>query len=207
MRILLFVSALALPPRQPAHEIPDTSAAARASAPSAIVVGILDDLAAAFDDVGRRHGYDYQAKVEGWLEPSYVASARKRRDIAEYFLAKQAYAQDLNAHMDSILNVVVERRIDESGMTPDQQEEMRAAFFRGFEKANEKHHLMIRAIERQARVALAMHDFLVRIDARVAVNRKTKALVFARETEHRRYVELSLAIDAANELLAEAGAR
>lgn len=207
MRILLLVSALALPPRQPMHETPDTAAAARASMPSAIVVGILDDLAAAFDEVGRRNGYDYQAKVEGWLEPSYVSSARKRRDIAEYFLAKQAYARDLDAHLDSILDVVVQRRIDGSGMAPEYQEEMRAAFLRGFEQAHEKHRAMLRAIERQARVALAMHDFLVRIDARVAVNPKTKTLVFAREIEHRRYVELSLAIDAANELLAEAGAR
>lgn len=208
MRILLLVSALVLPPRQPAQPAPDAAVLARVSvradSDSVIAVGILKDLAAALEETGRQYGYDYSAPLEGWLEPAYIASATSRPDIAEHFLHKQAYAAFLGSHMDSIVTAIVQRRLDAAGMPVMQQDGMREAFLRGFHKNGEKQRAMLEAMARQARVALALHDFLVKIDARVALDSKTNHLVFDRPIEQRRYNELAIAIDAANDLLAQA---
>lgn len=207
MRILLLVSALVIPPRQPAQPAADAAVIARVSvradSDSVIAVGILKDLAAAFDEAGRQYGYDYTDPLEGWLEPAYLASATSRPDIAEHFLHKQAYAAFLGTHMDSIVTAVVQRRLDAAGMPVMQQDEVRAAFLRGFHKNGDKQRAMLEAMARQARVALTLHDFLVKIDARVALDPKTNTLVFDRPIEQRRYNELAIAIDAANDILAQ----
>jgi len=57
---------------------------------------------------------------------------------------------------------------------------------------------------RQARIAITLHNFLVKIDAHVALNAKGDGLVFDRPMDQRRYDELAVAIDAANDQLVQA---
>lgn len=200
MRTLLLLSALVLPPR----EANLARVSVRADTDSVVAVGIITDLAAAFDEVARRHGYDPKATVDGWLEPSYLAFPSKRPDVAEYFVKREAYASDLAAHMDSIAIAVVQRRLDAAGYPVMQKDEMREAFLRGFHKNGDRQRMLLESMQRQARVALKLHDFLIKAEPRIAIDPKKNTLVFERDLEARRYHELSIAIDAANDQLARA---
>lgn len=202
MRALLLVSALLLPPRPAAAMRPPVSV--RADSDSVIAVAILSDLAAAIEDVARRNGYDHKNPVSGWLETPYLASASSRPDVAEYFTKQQAYAADLSSHMDSIVTAIVTRRLDEAGYPVMQKDEIRAAFLRGFHKSGDKQRMILESMGRQARLALTLHNFLVKVDAHVAPNAKGDGLVFDRPMDHRRYDELAVAIDAVNAQLAQA---
>lgn len=205
MRALLLVSALLLPPR-PAAAATRPPISVRADSDSVIAVAILHDLSSAIEEVARRNGYDHNNAVAGWLELPYLASASSRPDVAEYFTKQQAYAADLSAHMDSIVTAIVTRRLDEAGYPVMQKDEMRTAFLRGFHKSGDKQRMILESMGRQARLALTLHNFLVKVDAHVALNGKGDALVFDRPMDRRRYDELAIAIDAVNAQLAEAAA-
>jgi len=203
MRALLLVSALLLPPR-PAAASAMPAVSVRADSDSVIAVAILQDLAAAIDEVARRNGYDHNTPVAGWLEMPYLASASSRPDVAEFFTKQQAYATDLASHMDSIVTAIVTRRLDEAGYPVMQKDEMRTAFLRGFHKSGDRQRLILESMGRQARLALTLHNFLVKVDAHVALNAKGDGLVFDRPTDRRRYDELAIAIDAVNAQLVQA---
>jgi hypothetical protein len=195
MRALLLVSALLLPPR-PAAASMRPPVSVRADSDSVVAAAILEDVSAAIAEVARRNGYDQNNPVTGWLEMPYLASASSRPDVAEFFTKQQAYAADLSAHIDSIMTTIVQRRIE--------GEEMRAAFMRGFNRSADKQHLILESMGRQARIALTLHNFLVKVDAHVALNAKGDALVFDRPMDRRRFDELTVAIDAVNAQLVQA---
>jgi len=195
MRALLLVSALLLSTR-PASASVDVRASVRADSDSVVAAAIMSDFTAAVAEVAHRSGYDHDNPIAGWLEMPYLASASSRPDVAEYFTKQAAYAADLSAHMDSIVKEIVERRIG--------SEEMRAAFMRGFSRSADKQHAILASMGHQARVAIILHNFLVKIDAHVALNAKGDGLVFDRPMDRRRYDELAVAIDAANEQLVQA---
>ena len=207
MRALLLISALVLPPRQaeaaPDHDALAARVSVRADSDSVLAVGILKDLAAAFAEVARRNGYDLDATIDGWLEPSYIAAASTRPDIAEYFMHREAYAADLATHMDSIATTVVQRRLDAAGYPVMEKDGMRDAFLRGFHKSEDKQRMVLESMRRQARIALRVHDFLVKVDERVSLDAKG-AYVFKRPADKARWNELAVAIDAANDQVAQA---
>jgi len=203
MRALLLLSALLLPPRAAAASTrPPISV--RADTDSVIAVGILKDLAAAFEEVANRNGYHMGEKIEGWPELPYVASASGRPDVAEYFAHRQAYAVDLSAHMDSIAAIVVKRRLDAAGYPVLEGDSMRTAFLVGFHKNAAKQQVLFDAMRRQCRVALTLHAFLVKIDPHVRLDPKSNKLVFDRPADKRRFDELAIAVDAANDLMDQA---
>lgn len=195
MRALLLVSALLLPPRPAMASMP-ARVSVRADSDSVVAAAILGALTAAIEDVARRNGYDHDTPVAGWLEMPYLASASSRPDVAEYFTKQAAYAADLSAHIDSIVKTIVEQRIG--------SEEMRTAFMRGFSRSAERQQAILASMGRQARLAITLHNFLVKIDAHVALNAKGDGLVFDRPADRRRYDELAVAIDAANGQLMQA---
>jgi len=208
MRILLLLSTLAFPPREPAPALDRPALAARVSVradtDSVVAVGILNDIAAAFDEVARQKGFDRNEDLDGWLEPSYLAFPSKRPDVPEYFVKQEAYATYMEAHIDSIVLTVVRRRLEAAGIAPPQQDQMREAFLRGFNRSDAKPKVLLATMRRQARLALALHEFLLKVEPRVAIDPKSQGLVFERPLEKRRYHELEVAIDTANEELAKA---
>jgi hypothetical protein len=208
MKILLLLSALVLPTHEAVSATPIPSAHAqvsvRADSDSVVIVGILADMTAAMAEVARRNGFDQSTGPAGWLETSYLASASSRPDVAEYFRSYAAYAVDLDAHIDSIVGGIAQRRFHSAGYDAKTEAEMTAAFMRGFAKTRDRQHLLYVAMQRQSKIALRLHEFLVKVDGRVAVDPKDdKALVFVKPMEHRRYNELAIAIDAANEQVAQ----
>ena len=208
MRTLLLLSALVLPTREAVSATPVPAAhiqvSVRADSDSVVIVGILSDMTAAIAEVARRNGFDQSTGPAGWLETSYLSSASARPDVAEYFKSYAAYAADLDAHIDSIVGGIAQRRFHSAGYDAKTEAEMTAAFMRGFAKTRDRQHLLYTAMQRQSMIALRLHEFLVKIDARVAVDPKDdKALVFVKPREHRRYNELAVAIDAANEQVAQ----
>lgn len=205
MRALLLVSALLLPPR-PAAASMRPPISVRADTDSVVAVGILKDLAVAFEEVANRNGYHMGEKIEGWPELPYVASASTRPDVAEYFTHRQAYAVDLSAHMDSIATIVVKRRLDAAGYRVLEGDSMRTAFLAGFHKNDAKQRMLFDAMRRQCRMALALHAFLVKIDPHVRLDPKSNTLVFDRPADKRRFDELAMAVDAANDLMDQAAA-
>lgn len=209
MRLLLLLSTLALPPRPAmagaaAPLAPAARVSVRADTDSVVAVGILSDLAAAFDEVARQKGFDRNEDLDGWLEPTYLAFPSKRPDVAEHFVRQEAYASYLEAHIDSIVTTVVQRRLEAAGYPVLDQEKMREAFLRGFHKSGAKQRVVLSTMRRQARLALALHEFLLKVEPRVAIDPKSQGLVFERALEKRRYHELEVAIDTANEELAKA---
>jgi hypothetical protein len=208
MRTLLLLSALWLPARVEATPAIHLSAASRisvrADTDSVVTARITADMAAAMAEVARRNGFDQSSTPAEWLETSYLASASARPDVAEYFTHYAGYAADLDAHIDSIASEIVQRRFHEAGYSPKDEGELRAAFMRGYNRTHDIQHQLYVAMRRQSTIALRLHEFLVKADARIAVNPKDeKALVFTKPLEHRRYNELAIAIDAANEQVAQ----
>ena len=204
MRILLLLSALVLPPRTAASatSLPTMHAqvSVRADSDSVVIVGILTDLSAALAEVARRNRLDQTTTPAGWLETAYLTSASSRPDVAEYFRSYAATAMDLDAHIDSIVDGIVQRHFHSAGYDAKTEAEMTAAFMRGFAKTRERQHLLYVAMQRRSKLALRLHEFLVKIEGRVAVDPKdNEALVFMKPMEHRRYNELGIALDAANE--------
>ena len=200
MRILLLVSALMMPPRQTTPVVDSV----RAQSDSVNAINFLNDLTIAIHEVALRNGFDPSVAPTGWLEPEYIAAARKRPDIREYFRRKSAYAADLSAHMDSIATAVIERQLADAGYPAEEREEMKTAFLRGFNRSSDQQRVILQTMQRQARMALALHAFLVKADPYVKMDPKTKHVLFTRPRDHRRYNELAYAIDAANGLLAQA---
>jgi hypothetical protein len=209
MRMLLLLSALALPPNQPVsahvHAGVGMRVSVRADSDSALNAAILADLAAAFAEVAKRHGYDRQKGVPGWLEAPYLASARTRPDVPEFFANRKAYAEDLSAHIDTISMVVVGRRLKAAGMDVTATKERRQAFLYGFQKSGARLRTLLAAMRRQSIVALRLHEFLVTIDPYVRVNPKDpNTVMFDRPADQHRYLELATAIDAANDQMQQA---
>lgn len=209
MRALLLLSTLWLASPD-ARTAPATAApvasriSVRADSDSVVMAGIFTDMAAMMGEIARRNGFDQTKSPEGWLETPYLASASTRPDVAEYFTHYGAYAADLDAHIDSIAAGIAYRRIHAAGYDEKTEHEMQAAFMRGFAKTRDRQKQLFTAMRRQSMIALRLHEFLVKIDARVAVDPKdAKALVFDKPLEHRRYNELAIAIDAANEQVAQ----
>jgi hypothetical protein len=207
MRILLLLSALALPAREPVVATVASSAAARVSvradSDSVVLAKIMSDMVAAMAEVARRNGFDQTTQPAGWLEVSYLASATTHPDVPDYFMRYGAYTEDLDLHIDSIVVGISKRRFHEAGYDAKTELEMRSAFMRGFGRTREKQRLMFAAMRRQATIALRLHEFLVKVDARVAVDPKDNTIVFDRPVEYARYNELAIAIDAANEQVAQ----
>jgi hypothetical protein len=209
MHILLLLSALVLPAREPVVATLAAPVIARVSvmadSDSVVMAKIMTDMVAAMAEVARRNGYDQAAQPAGWLEAPYLAAATDRPDVPDYFMRYGAYAEDLDLHIDSIAASIAKRRIHEGGYDPKTEVEMRAAFMHGFQKTRERQRVLFTAMRRQATIALRLHEFLIKVDARVTVDPKDNKLVFDRPIEHRRYNELAIAIDAANEELAQLG--
>jgi hypothetical protein len=211
MRMLLLLSALALSPNQPvsphAHANVATRVSVRVDSDSVLNAAILADMAAAFANVAKRHGYDRAKGVPGWLETPYLASASTRPDIPDFFSRRKAYAEDLGAHVDTIALIIVGRRLKEAGMDVVRTNEMRQAFLAGFKRSDARLRTMLGAMRRQSIVALRLHEFLVEIDPHVSVNPKDPdKLIFDRPADQRRYLELATAIDAANAQMEQAAA-
>lgn len=196
MRALLLVTALLLPPRPAAASAIEPRVSVRADSDSVLAVAILNDVTVAIGEVAQRNGFDQNTPIEGWLEMPYLASASTRPDVEVYFTKQAAYAADLSAHIDSIVTAIVQSRIS--------SEEMRAAFMRGYGRSADRQRAILTTMGRQARIALTLHNFLVKVDAHVALNAKGDGLVFDRPMDRRRYDELAIAIDAANAELAQA---
>jgi hypothetical protein len=207
MRTLLLLSALWLPPRHDmtldVHSIAASRISVRADSDSVVMAKIMTDMVAAMAEVARRNGYDQAAQPQGWLEAPYLAAATDRPDVPDYFMRYGAYAEDLDLHIDSIAASIAKRRIHEGGYDPKTEAEMQAAFMHGFGKTRERQRVLFTAMRRQATIAIRLHEFLVKVDKRVSVDPKDNKLVFEKPIEHRRYNELAIAIDAANEELAQ----
>ena len=207
MRTLLLLSALWLPPRHDAapagHAVAASRVSVRADSDSVVMAKIMTDMVAAMAEVARRNGYDQAAQPQGWLEAPYLAAATDRPDVPDYFMRYGAYAEDLDLHIDSIAASIAKRRIHEGGYDPKTEAEMQAAFMHGFGKTRERQRVLFTAMRRQATIAIRLHEFLVKVDKRVSVDPKDNKLVFEKPIEHRRYNELAIAIDAANEELAQ----
>lgn len=204
MRTLLLLSALALSPKHPVSPSGQAEVASRVSvradSESALNALILADLAVAFAEVAKKHGYDRRKGVPGWLEAPYLASASTRPDIPEFFESRKAYAEDLASHADTIAMIIAARRLKEAGMDVVRTKEMQQAFLYGFKKSDVKLRTMLGAMRRQSIVALRLHEFLVEIDPYVRVNPKNpETVLFDRPSDQRRYFELATAIDAAND--------
>lgn len=202
MRILLLLSALVMPPSEPAATLGVSAAArisVRADTDSVVTANIMSDVAAAMAAVAQRNGFDQTASPAGWLEPSYLAAASTRPDVAEYFSHYSAYATDVEAHIDSMVAEIAQRRFHEAGYDAKMEADLYAAFMRGYDRSRERQHLLYAAMRRQSNIALRLHEFLVKVDARVGINPKDNTLAFQKPLEHRRYNELAIAIDAANE--------
>lgn len=202
MRILLLLSALVLPPRQATPALERISV--RADTDSVVAAAILGDIASAFIDIAHRNGYDPAKSLDGWLEPSYLAMASRHPEVPEYFTHRAAYAAELSSHMDSIVTAIVTRRLAEAGIAGMQSDSMRTAFMDGFHRHSAAQQQVFEMMRRQARIALRLHEFLLKAEPHLAVDPKTNKLLFDRPADHRRYDELSIAIDAANEQLARA---
>jgi hypothetical protein len=206
MRILLLLSALALPAREPVTTVASPVASrvsVRADSDSVVLAKIMADMVAAMAEVARRNGFDQTTQPAGWMEVSYLASASTHPEVPDYFMRYGAYAEDLDLHIDSIVVSISKRRFHEGGYDAKTELEMRSAFMRGFGRTREKQRLMFAAMRRQATIALRLHEFLVKVDARVAVDPKDNTIVFDRPAEYARYNELAIAIDAANEQVAQ----
>jgi hypothetical protein len=209
MRMLLLLSALALPANQPVsarvHADVATRVSVRADSDSVLHAAILADMAAAFAQVAKRNGYDRKKGVPGWLEAPYLASASTRPDVAEFFLHRKAYAEDLGAHVDTIAMIIVGRRLKAAGMDVVRTNEMRQAFLYGFKKSDAKLRTMLAAMRQQSIVALRLHEFLVEVDPHVRVNPKDPdKVIFDRPADQRRYLELATAVDEANAQMEQA---
>ena len=211
MRTLLLLSALALPVGQPAIVSIVGTGTARisvtADSDSVVLANIQSDMNAAIAEIARRNSFDRNTPPTGWLEPAYLASASTRPDVAEYFTHYAAYAADLDSHVDSIVVSITKRRFHEAHYEPQHEQEMRVAFMRGFGRTRERQRQMFAAMRRQAAIALRLHEFLVKVDPRVAIDPKDNLLVFDKPLEYRRYNELAIAIDAANARVAELGSQ
>jgi hypothetical protein len=206
MRILLLLSALVMPPSKPAATLGVSAAArisVRADTDSVVTANIMSDVAAAMAAVAQRNGFDQTTSPTGWLEPTYLAAASTRPDVAEYFSHYAAYATDVEAHIDSIVAGIAQRRFHEAGYDAKVEADLYAAFMRGYDRSRERQHQLYAAMRRQSNIALRLHEFLVKVDARVSVNAKDNTLAFQKPLEHRRYNELAIAIDAANDEVAQ----
>ena len=206
MRTLLLLSALWLPVHReaaPASNVGMTTrVSVRADTDSALFVGIISDLTVEMNAVARRHNYDATAGVPGWLEPAYLASASTRPDVAQYFTARAAYTAELATRLDTIAATIVDRRLHAMGYDVMRSRDLRAAFFRGYARSAGRQKMMFGAMRRQATVALKLHEFLVKVDAHVAVDAKDSTLVnFDRPADRARYLELATAMDIANQQL------
>jgi hypothetical protein len=167
-----------------------------------VFAGVTADIASAIHDVARKHNFDLDSMPQGWLEPKYIADAGKRPDVGEYFKRYSSYAADLDTRFDSIVDSVTTRRFRMAGFAPKDEKELRAAFDRGLAKTKATQRDMIAAMKQQAATALRLHEYLVRVDARIELSKKDSTLLFDRPAEYDRYLKLATEADSANAVAA-----
>jgi hypothetical protein len=177
----------------------DTTAAARSdTASSAMYAGVIADMTTAIHDVARKHNFDLESMPAGWLEATYMANASARPDVGEYFTRYGAYAAEVDARLDSIIDSVTTRRFAMANFSAKDAQELRAAFDRGLARTKAGQRDMIAAMKQQAAAVLRLHEYLVRVDARVSLSPKDSTLLFERPAEYETFMKLSAATDSAN---------
>jgi len=177
----------------------DTTAAATSdTSTAAVYAGVIADMTTAIHNVARKHRFDLDSMPAGWLEATYMANASARPDVGEYFTRYAAYAAEVDARLDSIIDSVTTRRFAMANFAAKDAQELRAGFDRGLAKTKTGQRDMIAAMKQQAAAALRLHEYLVRVDPRVSLSPKDSTLVFDRPAEYDTFMKLAAATDSAN---------
>lgn len=137
-----------------------------------------------------RYGFALGEEPEGWNRRPYIASARTRPDIGEYFTKYAAYAADLEARLDALTDSVATRRIALAEFSASDAEDFTERCRRELAKSTAVRKQVVAAMARQAQAALAIHQLLVEIDPRVSLDADGE-LAFQVDQERRRYEALA----------------
>src|SRR5436190_653605 len=95
-----------------------------------VFAGVIADMTTAIHDVARKHNFDLDSMPPGWLEAKYLANASARPDVGEYFTRYAAYAAEIGAHLDSIIDSVTIRRFAMAKFSAKDEKDLRAGFDR-----------------------------------------------------------------------------
>lgn len=137
------------------------------------------------------HGIHADTFPAAWGTAEYLADARAHPEVRAYFTAYRSYLQELDSTEMSVLRDRAEFRMLQSGLRGQVLDAMRASVRASTDSLSESFRQ--RSIDELAWVntALELHDFLVRVDARVHLDREAGLARFARRSEQNRAVELS----------------
>jgi hypothetical protein len=137
----------------------------------------------------RAHGFHPDTFPVAWGTAEYVANARKHPEIREYFTRQQAFIQEMDSTEMTVLRDRMEFRLLQSGLrgrvVEDVLAEMRADSLSAEGRRRSANEISL------VTAGLEMHDFLVRVDARVHLDPEDGLAQFDRRSEHNRLIELS----------------
>lgn len=151
----------------------------------------VQDMVEHIQERQRAHGFHPDTVPAAMGTPEYLANARAHPEIREYFTRQQAFLQELDTTEMSVLRDRMEFRVLQSGLRGRVAEEMMEGVRASTDSLPDRwrqrsaNHLALAA------AALEMHDFLVRVDTRVHLDREANVARFARRSEHNRFVALA----------------
>jgi hypothetical protein len=147
------------------------------------------------------HGFHPDTFPAAWGTAEYLANARKHPEIREYFRRQQAFLQELDSTEVTVLRDRMEFRLLQSGLprlvVEDALLDMRATAdsLSAEGRRRSTNHLAL------VTAGLEIHDFLVRVDARVRLDRENDVARFDRRSEHNRFIELGGRFDRLSEVV------
>jgi hypothetical protein len=136
------------------------------------------------------HGIHGDTFPGAWGTAEYLANARAHPEIREYFTRYRAFIQELDSTEMTMLRDRTEFRMLQSGLRGQAFDGIRAGIQTSTDSLSDE--VRKRSIDELAWVnaGLELHDFLVRVDPRVRLDRESGLASFARQSEQNRAVEL-----------------
>lgn len=161
----------------------------------------LEDYGAHVHRVAAAHGVDPDTPPPEWLTPAYVAGARAHPRVERYFRGYRAYLGEVRAGVRSVLAARRRARLREAGFGEAFSRAYVAGAEQGFAETSAAQERIFAAAGALAGEALALHEFLVRVDARVHLDSAAGVARFERDAEMARAQALMREVARAGEAL------
>lgn len=154
----------------------------------------LSDVADHYGKLASDRDLDPREYPEAWLTARYSADAGDYPQVRSYFAALRDYAAKADSSTEAVYTARYRARLMETGYTARQAEVMAASIPDDAAEAMKARQSVLRLSGTLADSALALHDHLVRVDARAHYDGAKNMALFDRTTDLRRTTALMAAV-------------
>ncbi len=149
----------------------------------------------------QRHGVDLDVLPDGYLGARYLAGAKARPDVQDYFRRYSAYLDDVLATAPAVLDSLAGVSSASAGLSPADAAHVAKGVRRGIDRFFGPGAPMVSAAREFITAAVRLHRFLVRVDSRVQYDRVNDQALFEVDAERFEAIRLIAEVQQKSEKL------